>query len=89
MWISAINKAGHTNSLKIPDIQSRNVQSRAHICHKYHKLYSRGKKCQVEKFWEILGSFEKFWEILGDFATIYALSCEKKIELKKYICGGK
>ena len=40
------------------------LSSRAHICHKYHKLYLWRKNCHVEKFWEIL---EKFWEILGDF----------------------
>ena len=41
--------------------------SRAHICHKYHKLYLLRKNCHVEKFWENLGYFGKFGEILGNF----------------------
>ena len=48
---------------------------RAHICHKYHKLY----------FWRkivIWKNFGKFWEILGDFATIYALLCGEKLSPK-------
>ena len=40
---------------------------RAHICHKYHKLYLWGKKFHVEKFWEILRNFWKFLEILPQF----------------------
>ena len=56
--------------------------SRAHICHKYHKLFLWRKNCHVEKFWEILGNFEKFWENLGDFATIYVLSCGEKLSPK-------
>ena len=43
--------------------------SRAHICHKYHKLYLWRKNCHVGVFWK------KNWEFLRDFATIYALSC--------------
>ena len=33
---------------------------RAHICHKYRKLYLWRKNCHVEKFWEILRNLEKF-----------------------------
>ena len=36
------------------------VKSRAHICHKYHKLYLWRKNCHVEKFWEILPQFTRF-----------------------------
>ena len=43
---------------------------RAHICHKYHKLYLWRKNCHVEKFWEIL---EKFWEILGNFEKFWEI----------------
>ena len=28
------------------------ITTRAHICHKYHKLYLWRKNCHVEKFWE-------------------------------------
>ena len=48
------------------------ARRRAHICHKYHKLYLWRKNCHVEKF----------WEILENFATIYALLSGEKIEPK-------
>ena len=55
---------------------------RAHICHKYHKLYFWRKNCHVKKF---LRNFEKFWEILPQFTRFHV----EKIEPKKYICGEK
>ena len=62
---------------------------RAHICHKYHKLYLWRKNCHVEKFGEIL---DKFWEIWGNFGrfchNLHAFMW-RKIEPKKYICGEK
>ena len=65
------------------------LMSRAHICHKYHKLYLWRKNCHVEKFWQ---NFGKFWEIIekfwGNFAIIYTLSCGKNWT-QKYICGEK
>ena len=44
--------------------------SRAHICHKYHKLYLGQQNCHVEKFWEIL---EKFWEFLRIFGNFWGI----------------
>ena len=44
------------------------IKSRAHICHKYHKLYLWRKNCHVEKFWKKIG---KFWEILPQFTRFH------------------
>ena len=73
--------------------------SRAHICHKYHKLYLWRRNCHVEKFWEIFGkiweifrNFGKYWESLGDvgrFCHTLRAFMWRKIEPKKYICGEK
>ena len=60
---------------------SRSV-SRAHICHKYHKLYLWRKNCHVEKFWEMLRNFGRFCHNLRAFIW-------RKIEPKKYTCREK
>ena len=38
---------------------------RAHICHKYHKLYLWRKNCHAEKYWENVGNFGKLWRNFG------------------------
>ena len=68
---------------------------RAHICHKYHKLYLWRKNCHVEKFgeilgiletfWEILGNFEKFWKILGDLPQFTPFHVEKNWAQKVHL----
>ena len=58
---------------------------RAHICHKYHKLYLWRKIVMWRnfgKFWEILRLFGRFCHNLRAFMW-------RKIEPKKYICGEK
>ena len=59
--------------------------TRAHICHKYHKLYLWRKNCHVEKF---LGNFGKFWrnfgEILEKFCHNFRAFMWRKIKPKKY-----
>ena len=76
--LNVVTSALHPNTLAAPAgelVGQTGAQlqlDRAHICHKYHKLYLWRKNCHVEKFLEILGNFGKFWrnfkEILGNFA---------------------
>ena len=54
---------------------SHSVRSRAHICHKYHKLYLWRKIVMLRNFGEILGHFGTFCHNLRD-------SCGKKLSPK-------
>ena len=36
---------------------------RAHICHRYHRLYPWRKNCHVEKFGLSIKKFEQFYDV--------------------------
>ena len=56
---------------------------RAHICHRYHRLYPWRKNCHVEKFGLSIKKFEQFMEFYQSLCRFCSKSVWRKICVEK------
>ena len=56
---------------------------RAHICHKYHELYSWRKYCHVEKFGLSIKNLNNLWSFIEVYAVFVQNLCGENL------CGEK
>ena len=59
-------------------VQPLPPQTRAHICHEYHKLYSWRKHCHVEKFGFSIKNLNNLWSFIKVYAVFVPNLCWEK-----------
>ena len=59
------------------------TSSRAHICHKYHKLYLWRKICHVEKFQISVKNLNNLWSFIEIYAVFVLNLCGEKSVWRK------
>ena len=81
-----------SQSLEVDSDQSKacldDEGGRAHICHKYHELYSWRKYCHVEKFGLSIKNLNNLWSFIEIYAIFVLNLCGEK-SMWENLCGEK